>query len=66
LSDGQGQRPNGQPTDPLNYPLGSAHSGGINAVNVDGSVRFISFDVDLENFNRMGNRADGEVINEDS
>jgi prepilin-type N-terminal cleavage/methylation domain-containing protein/prepilin-type processing-associated H-X9-DG protein len=51
-------------TNPGNYPFGSAHSGGINAAFADGSVTFISFDVDLENFNRFANRLDGEVINE--
>ena len=41
--------------------MGSAHSGGINAVFADGSVSFISYDVDLETFNRLGNRGDGET-----
>ncbi len=27
-------------TDPMNYPMGSAHSGGINVVFADGSVEF--------------------------
>jgi len=48
-----------------NYPFGSAHSGGINAMFADGSVRSISYDVDLENFNRMGNRLDGEIVSEE-
>ncbi|TWT97641.1 Fimbrial protein precursor [Botrimarina colliarenosi] len=42
--------------------LGSAHSGGINAVFADGSVQFLSFDIDVENFNRLGHRHDGETI----
>ncbi|QDT68911.1 Type II secretion system protein G precursor [Planctomycetes bacterium MalM25] len=42
--------------------LGSAHSGGLNSVFADGSVRFISFDVELETLNRLGDRRDGEVI----
>lgn len=50
--------------DPGNYPFGSAHADGINAVFADGSVPFISYDVDLENFNRLGHRFDGEVIDE--
>jgi prepilin-type N-terminal cleavage/methylation domain-containing protein/prepilin-type processing-associated H-X9-DG protein len=50
--------------DPGNYPFGSAHASGFNAVFADGSVTFISYDVDLENFNRLANRLDGEVINE--
>jgi len=28
----------------------------------DGSVTFIAYDVDLETFNRLGNRDDGEPI----
>ena len=63
-SDSTGPPPNGQPTDPQNYPMGSAHSGGINAVFADGSVSFISYDVDLETFNRLGNRGDGETISQ--
>jgi prepilin-type N-terminal cleavage/methylation domain-containing protein len=61
-SDGTDPPPNGQPIDPLNYALGSAHSGGINAVLGDGSVTFLNYDIDLEILNRLGNRADGETI----
>jgi prepilin-type N-terminal cleavage/methylation domain-containing protein/prepilin-type processing-associated H-X9-DG protein len=49
-----------------NYFLGSAHSGGINAVYCDGSVGFVSYEIDLETFNRLGNRYDGEVIDDKS
>jgi prepilin-type processing-associated H-X9-DG protein len=52
------------PDDPGNYPLGSAHPGGINALFGDASVQFISFEVDLENLNRMANRLDGETVTE--
>ena len=62
ISDGTDPLPNKLPDDPLNYKLGSAHSGGINAVFADGSVTFITYDVDLETFNRLANRDDGEVI----
>lgn len=55
--------PKNNPDHFTNYLLGSAHSGGINAMYGDASVGFISFDVDLETFNRLGNRYDGEVIN---
>lgn len=44
------------------WVFGSAHPGGINSVFADGSVRFINYDVDLENFNRLGHRFDGEVV----
>ncbi|HVT28199.1 MAG TPA: DUF1559 domain-containing protein [Lacipirellulaceae bacterium] len=65
ISDGTDPIPNKQPTDPLNYKFGSAHSGGMNALFADGSVTFIRFDVDLETFNRLGNRYDGETITQD-
>ncbi|QDV74368.1 DUF1559 family PulG-like putative transporter [Botrimarina mediterranea] len=44
------------------WVLGSSHPGGINSVFADGSVHFISFGVDPENFNRMGHRRDGETV----
>lgn len=52
------------PNQPGNYPLGSAHSGGINVVFADSSVGFLSYDIDLETLNRLGNRLDGEVISQ--
>lgn len=64
-SDGQGTVPDGTPEDPKNYLFGSAHSGGINTAFADGSVGFISYDVDQETFNRLGNRLDGELITQD-
>ena len=54
----------GNPNDPGNYPLGSAHAGGVNALFGDASVQFISYEVDLENLNRMANRLDGETVTE--
>ena len=50
---------------PIHYQFGSAHPGGLNAMFADGSVRGISYDVDQETFNRLGNRSDGETINQD-
>ena len=61
-ADSEGTPPDSTPTDPKNYLFGSAHPGGINTVFADGSVAFIAYDVDLETFNRLGNRLDGEVI----
>jgi prepilin-type processing-associated H-X9-DG protein len=49
---------------PIHYQFGSAHSGGVNAIFADGSVTTISYEVDRENFNRLGHRHDGETITE--
>jgi prepilin-type N-terminal cleavage/methylation domain-containing protein/prepilin-type processing-associated H-X9-DG protein len=45
--------------------FGSAHPGGVNAVFGDGSAHTISYDIDPEIFNRLGNRADGDVVDVD-
>jgi prepilin-type N-terminal cleavage/methylation domain-containing protein/prepilin-type processing-associated H-X9-DG protein len=45
------------------FGFGSAHSGGVNLMYADGSVGFVSYDIDQENFNRMANRLDGEYVN---
>ena len=63
-SDSEDPPPGGTPEDILNYPFGSAHPGGINVLMADGSVTGINFDVDLETFNRLGNRQDGETISQ--
>lgn len=61
-SDGEDPVPDeSDPADPLNYPFGSAHPGGMNVLFADGSVSGVSFNVDLETFNRLGNRSDGET-----
>lgn len=44
------------------FCFGSTHPGGINGLFGDGSVHLLSFDIDQEMFNRMGHRADGEVV----
>ena len=63
--DGQDPPPPcSDPTNPGHYALGSAHSGGINAMFADGSVAFISYETDLENLNRMAHRSDGEIVTE--
>jgi prepilin-type N-terminal cleavage/methylation domain-containing protein/prepilin-type processing-associated H-X9-DG protein len=41
--------------------FGSAHPGGLNLSFCDGSVRFVSFDVDLRTHQQLGSRDDGEV-----
>jgi len=40
---------------------GSAHPAGINVGFADGSVRHILYGVNVETFNQMGHRSDGEV-----
>jgi prepilin-type N-terminal cleavage/methylation domain-containing protein/prepilin-type processing-associated H-X9-DG protein len=54
---------------PLPGPLhvggfSSSHSGGVQFVFADGSVRFMSNSVDLELLKQLANRADGELLRE--
>jgi type II secretory pathway pseudopilin PulG len=44
--------------------FGSAHSSGIQSVFGDNSVRTISYDIDRDVFNKLGNRVDGQVVDE--
>jgi prepilin-type N-terminal cleavage/methylation domain-containing protein/prepilin-type processing-associated H-X9-DG protein len=48
------------------YYFGSAHSGGFNGVFADGSVRTISYDIDVVVFNSLGTRSGNETINDSS
>ena len=41
---------------------GSAHAAGLNAVFADGSVATIDYNIDIQTFNRLGHRDDGEVV----
>ncbi len=41
---------------------GSAHESGLNAVFADGSVATINYSIDIDTFNRLGHRDDGEVV----
>ncbi len=50
-------------TGPEGYIVGSAHASVFNTAFADASVRSLSYDIDLETFNRMGHRADGENMN---
>jgi prepilin-type processing-associated H-X9-DG protein len=40
---------------------GSSHTSGLNVLLADGSVQFTSFDVNLETWNSMAHRSDGEA-----
>lgn len=44
---------------------GSAHPGGFNVVFADSSVHLLNYDIDLETYNQIGHRSDGEIITED-
>jgi prepilin-type processing-associated H-X9-DG protein len=64
-SDGTGDEPKavaaGSPVKE-NFQFGSAHPGGINTLFADGSVSTANYDIDVEAFNRLGHREDGEVV----
>ena len=45
-----------------NKPLVSPHSGGVNGVLADGSVRFLRNSIDLTTLFNLGNRDDGNVL----
>jgi prepilin-type N-terminal cleavage/methylation domain-containing protein len=42
---------------------GASHPGIFYCAFADGSVRGINYDVDLQNFNRLAHKSDGEVVN---
>ena len=42
--------------------FGSSHAEGFNAALCDGSVRFVSYNVDFRQFRFFSNRSDGEVL----
>jgi prepilin-type processing-associated H-X9-DG protein/prepilin-type N-terminal cleavage/methylation domain-containing protein len=45
--------------------FGSYHTGGANFVFADGSVRFLSLNIDVELYKNLGHRKDGEITNPD-
>jgi hypothetical protein len=45
--------------------VGSVHSGIFNTAFADSSVRSLSFEIDLETFNRLAHRADGDIVDFD-
>ena len=62
LPDGQALPIQDTPGHPRNLTFGSPHSGGFNAVLCDGSVRTISYSIDADTFQYLGNRRDGQAI----
>jgi prepilin-type N-terminal cleavage/methylation domain-containing protein/prepilin-type processing-associated H-X9-DG protein len=64
-SDGEPPTAPNAAVKPQAYWLGSSHPGGFNAVFGDGSVKALSYDIDLETLNRLGHRSDGETITQD-
>lgn len=44
------------------YEFGSAHSNGINAAFADGSVRVLSYSINILTFNCLGDRRDGRTL----
>jgi hypothetical protein len=47
-----------------NNPLNSAHTGGIQGLLGDGSVRFISDNIDMQTLRLLCSRNDGRVLGE--
>ncbi len=47
-----------------NNPLNSMHTGGVQILLADGSVRFLSENIDLESLKKLATRDDGQVIGE--
>jgi prepilin-type processing-associated H-X9-DG protein len=42
---------------------GAAHPSGLNVLFADGSARSVGYDINLETWNNMVNRSDGDVVN---
>lgn len=52
--------PNGSAVDVAGFVVGSAHPSGFSVGFADGSVRMMEYDIDLELFNSLGHREDGQ------
>lgn len=42
--------------------FGGSHAGGFNAALADGSVQFLTYDIEVAYFRALGSRSDGEVV----
>lgn len=60
--DGPNRRSCGFYPTKATMPASSRHPGGVHTLLVDGSVRFVSENIDLETWRAVGSRSDGEVI----
>jgi len=49
-------------TNKATMPASSHHEGGVHSLLCDGSVRFVSENIDLQTWRALGSRADGEVV----
>jgi len=61
--DNVGVSPSRWQSEGANVPLVSAHTGGVNVLLGDGSVRFLSDSIDLLMLARLATRDDGGVLN---
>lgn len=61
-SDGEPLTPDGGCGHSRNMTIGSAHSGGANCLNGDGSVDTVGYGVDQEVFSAYAHRHDGELF----
>jgi prepilin-type processing-associated H-X9-DG protein len=48
------------------HAFGSAHAGGLNMAMCDGSVQFLSYDIDKTTHRWLANRFDGNIASADS
>jgi len=51
---------------PMQVPQWSCHSGGVNTMMGDGSVRFVKSSVSVASWRAVGARAGGEVVSADA
>jgi prepilin-type processing-associated H-X9-DG protein len=57
--------PGGMRNMAMDVPPSSNHSGGVNAVFGDGSVRFETNEIDLNTWRALGSRNDGQIISDE-